>query len=164
MSAKDQANLGEAKTGTDFRFPVVAALGGGVLLVLGLLFVLGGFGQGVGTTGRLGTGAFPVLSGLTLALLAIAIIVIDCKAQEDNTEPADWTSFLAIGAALIAFAVVADPFGLVPAVFLATVVASVPDRTLHILGKLVLATVVSLACWGIFIGLLDLPFRAFKGL
>ncbi|MGB3406071.1 MAG: tripartite tricarboxylate transporter TctB family protein [Jannaschia sp.] len=140
----------------------LGALGGGGLLALSIFFIVGGFNLGVGTPFRLGTGAFSVLSGGVLAVLSVAIIVIDLRDNRDAEKP-DWISFFAIGAALMIFALVTDRFGLLPGVFLATVTASLPDPSLRPVGKLLLALVVSLACWGLFIGLLDLPFQAFKG-
>lgn len=141
----------------------LGALRGLGLLALSMVFVIGGFEMGVGTPRRLGTGAFSVLTGLTLATLSIAIIIFDLRDSSD-TEIPDWISFFAIGAALAVFATVSERFGLLPAVFLATVVASLPDPSLKLSGKIILATIISLGCWGLFIGLLDLPFQAFKGL
>ncbi|SLN27930.1 Tripartite tricarboxylate transporter TctB family protein [Aquimixticola soesokkakensis] len=140
----------------------LGALGGVGLLALSLVFIWGGIGLGLGAPRRLGTGAFPVITGCALAALSVAIIVIDLRDTSAAERP-DWMSFAAIGAALAAFAIVADWFGLIPAVFATTVVASLPDPTLPILGKLILGLVVSLGCWGLFIGLLDLPLQAFKG-
>ncbi|SFI28096.1 tripartite tricarboxylate transporter TctB family protein [Jannaschia pohangensis] len=143
--------------------PVLVAILGGVgLLALSLVFVIGGVELGVGTPRRLGTGAFPVLSGLTLAIICVGIILGDLRNGHLDEVP-DWISFFAIGAALAIFAFVAERFGLVPAVFLATITASLPDRTLPWIGKAALGAGVSLASWGLFIGVLDLPFRAYMG-
>ena len=50
-----------------------------------------------------------------------------------------------------------------PGTFLAVVVASLPDRSLPMLGKAVLGCIVALGCWGLFIELLNLPFKPFIG-
>jgi len=138
------------------------ALGGAGLLALSLVFIIGGLDLGVGSPRRLGTGAFPVLSGLALAVIAVGIIIGDLRDHRGEDRP-DWISFLAIGAALAVFALLAERFGLLPAVFVATVTASLPDRSLPWIGKLALAMGVALASWGLFIGVLDLPFRALRG-
>lgn len=140
----------------------MGALGGAGLFVLAMVFVLGGIDLGVGSARRLGTGAFPVLSGLALAVLSLGIILGDLRDPPGQEQP-DWISFAAIGAALAVFALVAEPFGLVPAVFLATVTASLPDRTLPWALKPFLGIGVALASWGLFIGVLDLPFQSIRG-
>ncbi|MEO9650449.1 MAG: tripartite tricarboxylate transporter TctB family protein [Roseobacter sp.] len=137
-------------------------IAGGVLLGGGLVFVVGGLQLGLGSPFRLGTGAFPFLTGLLLFILAVPICLQDWRSEEERDGP-DWVSFLAIGAALAVFAASADRLGLVPAVFFSIIVASAPDRTLPIIGKLILGTIVSLASWGLFVVALNLPLKAFAG-
>ncbi|MFK7763795.1 MAG: tripartite tricarboxylate transporter TctB family protein [Roseobacter sp.] len=139
------------------------ALGGAGLLILSIVFIVGGYELGVGSPRRLGTGAFPVITGFTLSVLALAIIATDLRDVSDVERP-DWISFAAIGAALAIFALTVGRIGLVPGVFLTTVTASLPDLSLPFVGKLVLAAGVSLACWALFIGLIGLPFDAFMGI
>lgn len=140
----------------------LGALGGVALLALSLVFIVGGYELGVGSTGRLGTGAFPVITGFALAILSLAVIVADLRDTTDLERP-DWISFAAIGGALVIFALTVGRIGLVPGVFLTTVTASLPDPSLRFAGKLVLGVVVALGCWGLFIGLIDLPIKPFMG-
>ena len=139
------------------------AIGGASLFALSLVFILGGIELGVGSARRLGTGAFPVITGAILALLSLAVIAADLRDTSDAERP-DWISFAAIGAALAVFALTVGRIGLVPGVFLTTIVASLPDPSLPFVGKLALGTVVGLGCWALFIGLIGLPFAAFGGL
>lgn len=141
----------------------LGALGGAGLLILSIVFVVGGIDLGFGAPRRLGTGAFPILTGAVLAVLASAIILMDLRDTSDAEKP-DWINFAAIGTALAVFAVVSERLGLMPAVFLAVVTASLPDPSLRFRGKLKLGAVISLGCWALFIGLLDLPFAAFRGI
>ena len=138
-------------------------IGGGILLVLSIIFMVGGWQLGLGVPTRLGTGAFPFISGALLAILAI-VICIEERRGDGIAETPDWVAFLAISAALGVFAVSADRIGLVPGTFLTVVVASLPDRSLPFRGKAILGCVVALACWGLFIELLNLPFKPFVGL
>lgn len=166
MKQTDVGDMPSSNPDTDSAGKGVAWIGilGGVgLLALSVIFIIGGLQLGVGTPRRLGTGAFPVLSGLALAIICVGIILGDLKDGRLDEVP-DWVSFFAIGAALAIFAFVAERHGLVPAVFLATITASLPDRTLPWLGKLALGAGVALASWGLFIGVLDLPFRAIVGI
>jgi hypothetical protein len=141
----------------------LGALGGVGLLILSIVFIVGGYDLGVGTPRRLGTGAFPVITGFILAVLSLVIIASDLRDTSDAERP-DWISFAAIGAALAVFALTVGRIGLVPGAFLTVITASVPDTSLPVLGKIILGAVVSLACWGLFIGLIGLPFAAFGGL
>ena len=135
-------------------------IGGAVLFVLSLIFIVGGWQLGLGVPTRLGTGAFPFLTGLVLAVLAL-VICIEERRGDGIAENPDWIAFIAIGAALAVFALTADRIGLVPGTFLTVIVASLPDRNLPFLGKVILGCIVSLACWGLFIETLNLPFKPF---
>lgn len=137
-------------------------IGGLLLLVLGILFMVGGWELGLGVPTRLGTGAFPFVSGALLVVLA-AVICVEERRGDGIAEAPDWIALLAICAALAVFAVTAERVGLVPAAFLTVVVASLPDRSLPLRGKALLGVVVALACWGLFIELLNLPFKPFVG-
>lgn len=141
----------------------LGALGGLALLILSIVFIVGGYELGVGSPRRLGTGAFPVITGFILAVLSLAVIASDLRDTSDAERP-DWISFAAIGAALAVFALTVGRIGLVPGAFLTVITASVPDPSLPILGKIALGAVVSVACWALFIGVIGLPFAAFGGL
>jgi putative tricarboxylic transport membrane protein len=140
----------------------LGALGGAGLFLLSIVFIVGGYELGVGSPRRLGTGAFPLVTGCILAVLSLAVIAADLRDTSDADRP-DWISFAAIGAALAVFALTVGRIGLVPGVFLTTITASLPDPSLRFIGKLVLAAIVALGCWALFIGLIGLPFDAFGG-
>lgn len=137
-------------------------IGGLLLLALSVIFMIGGWQLGLGVPTRLGTGAFPFITGAILAVLAVAICVEERRGDGVADIP-DWIAFLAICGALAVFAVSADRVGLVPGVFLTVVVASLPDRSLPMTGKAILGAVLALACWGLFIEVLNLPFKPFVG-
>lgn len=138
-------------------------IGALALLVLSIVFIVGGLKLGLGSPFRLGTGAFPFVSGSILAVLAVFVGVHEWR-SEGLSDPPDWISFLAIVAAIAMFASTADRLGLVPAAFMSVIIASFPDRSLPLVGKAILGAIVSVACWVLFIKLLNLPFKAFVGL
>lgn len=139
------------------------SIGGALLVVVSIIFIIGGLQLGLGSPFRLGTGAFPFATGLILAVLAVGICVQELRGGEGLLDTPDWISFLAIIAALAVFATTADRFGLIPAVFLTIIVASGPDRGLPFVGKAVLGAVVAIAAWLLFIVTLNLPFKAIVG-
>ncbi len=137
-------------------------IGGLILLALSIVFMVGGWELGLGVPTRLGTGAFPFVSGALLAALAIAICIEE-RRGDGIAELPDWIGLAAICAAIAVFAVTAERLGLVPAAFITVIVASLPDRSLGLKGKAILGVVVALACWVLFIELLNLPFKPFRG-
>ncbi|WP_347309587.1 tripartite tricarboxylate transporter TctB family protein [Defluviimonas sp. SAOS-178_SWC] len=137
-------------------------IGGAMLLVLSIIFMIGGWQLGLGVPTRLGTGAFPFITGAVLAILS-AVICIEERRGDGIADTPDWIAFLAISGALAVFASTAARIGLVPATFLTVVVASLPDRRLPFRGKAVLGAIVSVGCWLVFIELLNLPFKPFMG-
>lgn len=143
-------------------FGVGGELGGLLLLLLSIIFIAGGWQLGLGVPTRLGTGTFPFLTGLTLSILAVLIVLADRRGT-GLAEVPDWIALFAIASALAVFAITVDRVGLVPGVFLTVIVASFPDRSLSIFGKAVLGACVALACWLVFIEGLNLPFKPFVG-
>lgn len=137
-------------------------IGGLILLGLSFVFMIGGWQLGLGVPTRLGTGAFPFITGAILAILAV-VICIQERRGDGIAEMPDWIGFLAICAALAVFAVTAERAGLVPATFLTVIVASLPDRTLPFLGKAILGVILAFGCWILFIEALNLPFKPFVG-
>lgn len=142
------------------KFAWGGTVGGAILFALSIVFITGGLELGLGSPLRLGTGAFPFLTGVLLATLALAICIQELRGSGLDRTP-DWISFLAISAALAVFAGTADRAGLVPATFLTVIVASLPDRNLTFIGKAILGGAVSLASWALFIEALNLPFKPF---
>lgn len=138
-------------------------IGGAILFLLSIVFIVGGLELGLGVPTRLGTGAFPFFTGLILAVLSV-VICIEERRGDSVAEPPDWIGFGAIIASLAVFASTADWLGLIPAAFLTVVVASLPDRSLSLAGKAILGAIVAVASWLLFIETLNLPFKPIVGL
>lgn len=137
-------------------------IGGVLLLVLSIIFMVGGWQLGLGVPTRLGTGAFPFVTGAVLAVLSIFICIAE-RRGDGLAEMPDWVGLVAIAASLAVFALTVDLIGLVPGVFATVIVASLPDRSLSFVGKGLLGICVALGCWGVFIEVLNLPFKPFVG-
>lgn len=60
-------------------------IGGVLLLILGIIFMVGGWQLGLGVPTRLGTGAFPFVSGALLAVLAVVICIEERRGDGIDT-------------------------------------------------------------------------------
>jgi len=137
------------------------AVGGLLLLITSIIFIVGGLQLGLGSPFRLGTGAFPFISGAILAILSVIICLKEIQSRTRLAQLPDWISFAAVTAALAVFAATADRLGLVPAAFLTIMMASLPDRNLSLRGKAILGGIVAAGAWLVFINLLNLPLKPF---
>jgi len=152
----------EAERETENALGWGGEIGGLILLAVSAVFIVGGWQLGLGVPTRLGTGAFPFITGIVLAVLAVAICIVE-RRGDGLAEVPDWLAALAICAALAVFALTVGRLGLVPGVFLTVIVASLPDRSLRLPGKAALGLGVALGCWAVFVELLNLPIKPFPG-
>jgi hypothetical protein len=114
--------------------------GGALLLVVGVAVVVAGVGYGVGTLRQMGSGFFPVVLGALLALAGVALLFSAGRSQGDGADepPAEmahlagpvvqWRGWLCIVGAALAFVVLGQHGGLVPASFASVFIAAMGDR------------------------------------
>lgn len=125
-------------------------IGGTVLMLIGTsatLYAL--FYLEMGTVFVMGPGMFPAAIGFILALFGVAIL-LPALFRPGDLPDSDFRSLAAITAAILVFAVMIRPFGLIPAVIALTLVSSRADSELSPLGTLFLAAVLSLGATLIF--------------
>jgi len=115
-------------------------VGGALLLAVGIAVVVAGAGYGVGTLRQMGSGFFPVLLGALLTLIGVALLfsagrVPGSDADEAPAEMAhlagpvvQWRGWLCIVGAALAFVVLGEHGGLVPASFASVFIAAMGDR------------------------------------
>ncbi|MFL6626685.1 MAG: tripartite tricarboxylate transporter TctB family protein [Burkholderiaceae bacterium] len=115
-------------------------VGGGLLLLVGIAVVVAGVGYGVGTLRSMGSGFFPVVLGVLLALIGTALLFSAGRPPGGaaDTPPAEtahlagpvvqWRGWLCILGAALAFVVLGEHGGLVPASFAAVFIAAMGDR------------------------------------
>ena len=128
--------------------------GGLILILIGLSAAFQGRSYQVGTIDNMGAGFFPVALGIILALTGGILLggaiarsirlkaVLDIE-QAAPALPLEWRGWICICLSVIAFAVLSEYTGLVPATFACVFVSSLGDRTSTLKGSLILATAVT---------------------
>ena len=115
-------------------------LGGALLVVAGVAVVVAGVGYGMGTLMQMGSGFFPVVLGVLLALIGAALLASSRRVRDGGAiEPpaemahlagpvAQWRGWLCIVGGALSFAVLGEHGGLVPASFVSVFIAALGDR------------------------------------
>ncbi len=137
--------------------------------VVGVAFAWGASTYNIGTGARMGPGYFPLMLGILLALLGSLIMF---KALVVETEDGDrigklaWKPLLFIIGANVLFGIMLGglpsiglpPMGIVVAIYVLTIVASLAGNTFKLKEVLILATILALLSYGAFVKLLNLQF------
>jgi hypothetical protein len=90
-------------------------LAGGIFVLIGGAFVVGSLGYELGTPLRMGPGAFPLLVGVAVAALGVAIIIKGLIAGEVvSFGPIPWRAVAAIVLAVLFFGFAVRGLGFVP--------------------------------------------------
>jgi len=108
----------------------------------------------VGTALRMSTGYVPRLLLWVLLLLGGAILVsgIRMSDKEDELEPGgSWRPIILVPAALVAFALGLERFGLIVACALLIGIASLADRSLRLAEIIAAGVLLTLMTWVIFV-------------
>jgi hypothetical protein len=142
--------------------PIKDVLAGVTFIGFGVAFAIGATTYPIGSAARMGPGLFPLLVGGLLAVLG-AIIVIKPALEQDGdtgplTAPAWRGAALALGA-IIVFGLTVRGLGLLPAIFLTALLASLASRLTSPLMALGMAVGLTVLSYLIFVvGLqLNLP-------
>jgi Tripartite tricarboxylate transporter TctB family len=114
-------------------------LGGLLLVAVGVAVIVAGVGYGMGTLRQMGSGFFPVVLGVLMALVGLALLATAPRAADAAAEPpaetahlagpvVQWRGWLCILAGVLSFVVLGEHGGLVPATFASVFVAALGDR------------------------------------
>jgi hypothetical protein len=139
---------------------------GGLLMVLiGLGAIVKGVKYQVGTLTQMGAGYFPVALGVILVGLGVWIAGVASRAVPAPTGmdrlQLEWRGWLCILGGIVAFVVIGDYGGLVPATFAIVFISALGDRTNTWRSALVLAVGMSIVCVIVFWWALQVQFPLF---
>ena len=140
-----------------------------MFMALGGAFAWGATSYSVGTAARMGPGYFPLVLGVVLALLGVAITVKATLVRTEDGQrigPWAWRQVFFVLAANFAFGLLLGgipsigipPMGLIAAIYALTFIASLAAGPLQWRQTAVLATVLALGSYGAFVWALQLHF------
>jgi hypothetical protein len=145
------------------RFDIRDILGGLLLIALGLFFALYGTAEyPIGELRRMGPGFFPVALGYVLVGLGVLLVLPALRPTTDRLDPFAWRVFVAVMAAIAAFALVLPRLGMVPATIVLTVVSAFAEFRVYPFRIAVLAVALSFVAVLIFTWGLGVPVPAFR--
>ncbi|WP_295047720.1 tripartite tricarboxylate transporter TctB family protein [uncultured Paracoccus sp.] len=137
-------------------------IAGLVFMGIAAFFGLQALGLEMGTSLRMGPGYFPMVLSVVLFLLgAIILFKAFGRADEEPFGIIAWRGILFILPAPIFFGLTVRGLGFVPALFIATLIASQASLRMRPLPALLLAVIVTIMSTLIFSYGLGLPFRRF---
>jgi len=128
------------------------------LVALGLYVVAQALGMSQGSLRRIGPGFFPLWLGILMTVLGV-LAVLEPPERRDPGDRFSWRGLLFVCLALLAFALLIDRLGLIPAVFAMVFLAALGEGELRPVAAL--ATAVVLCAIGdlLFARMLGIPIR-----
>jgi hypothetical protein len=136
----------------------------GILMMgIALLFTAMAWDYPMGTTLRLGPGAFPMMLTGLLFLLGLAIALIAVRADLKRPDASgrmdawSWRGLLLIVLPPLLFGLVIREIGLIVTLFVATLLCTFASRDARWRSSLLLAAILTLFCVGVFVYGLGLP-------
>ncbi len=136
---------------------------GVVLLVLGLAIVLQGLEYRMGALTRMGAGFVPVVLGILLALVGVAIFVTAEPGDFGTAKsmPTEWRGWLCVLGGVFAFVILGQHGGLVPATFISVFIAAMGDRGNSVRNSALLSAGITIVGALIFVYGLGMTFPLF---
>lgn len=131
-----------------------------VVFALGVFMTAEGLGYSIGSIRRMGPGFFPVAVGTIMMLISIGVML---EVRYSSTPAPDFPlrPLAAITAGLIAFGVLIEPLGLVPATFILVFVSAFGDASMTLLRAVITAAVIAALGYVVFVLGFRLPLDPF---
>lgn len=142
---------------------------GVMFLVIGLAFAIGASNYTIGTGARMGPGYFPMILGVLMAILGLAICAKGLTAgPADGDKVGKWAwrqvffilaANFAFGILLVGMPAVGIPqFGLIVAIYALVFIASLAGQTFKFKEVAILATILAVGSYVAFVWALNLQF------
>ena len=139
---------------------------GALMFLFGIAAAAKSVDYKIGTISHMGPGLFPAAIGSLLALTGVAIFFAKDTVAPDHTASGragfEWRSWTFLCLGLVAFIVLGEYGGLVPATFALVFLSACADRENTVLHAFVLALVMVAICVIVFWWLLQVQFPLFR--
>lgn len=135
--------------------------GAAFVILLGVFVMVIGSGYSAGTLSRMGPGYFPLVLGVLLIGLGLALVLEVWRAPRENTIRLPLHPLLMIGTGVICFAFLVERAGIVPAICALVGLSSLAESMIRPGTAIAIAVVMSLMGVFLFVRLLGLPLSAF---
>ena len=143
---------------------------GVMFAVIGVAFAWGATTYSVGTGARMGPGYFPMMLGILMAVIGLAVIFSSLVVETRSGDPVGsfaWKPLTFIIGANVAFGILlgglpkfgVPAMGLIAAIYALTFIASLAGDRFRFKEVLILATVLAVGSYGAFVWLLKLQFQ-----
>jgi hypothetical protein len=139
--------------------------GGLLMVVLGLATIFQSSQYELGTLRHMGPGYFPRVLGVILAACGLLITIGSRNAVAETAGPRlrpEWRGWLCICTGIVAFIVIGEYGGLLPATFAIVFISALGDRQNSLLTAALLALFMTLICFVVFWWLLQVQFPLFR--
>jgi hypothetical protein len=139
--------------------------GGGLMFLLGVGAIYKGLYYQVGTLTRMGPGYFPVAIGTVLAAMGVVIALgarRAASAEAKEMHPPEWRGWACIILGNIAFVVLGQWGGLIPATFAVAFISALGDRQNTLKSALLLALAMVAVAVAVFSWALQMQFPLFR--
>jgi hypothetical protein len=136
-------------------------LAGLIFLATGALFLAGGSDLALGTTRDMGPGYLPRLLAVGTMLIGAAVMCRSVFREGLPVGRIPWRALVLVTTAITCFGLTVRGLGFLPAVVLASTLASLAEERTSPIRSAALALLLGLFCWLIFLKLLGLPYSMF---
>ena len=131
-----------------------------LFLALGAFFTGFALQYSQGTAAKMGPGYFPFYLGMLLCVIGayVALNAVRSKAEKNEVEAFDFRTVGTVLFAVIVFAFLLQPMGLIVALFALVMISAYASHEFNLMGALVNATVLITLCMVVFVYALKLQF------
>jgi hypothetical protein len=130
---------------------------GALFAILGALILWVGADYSLGVPSRIGPGYLPRLLGILLSALGLFLVIRSLWATETIDTSIAWRPLNLVLASLLAFALMFDATGLVPAILVSVAIATFATSENGPIAAVVLGALLAFFAWLLFVKGLSLP-------